>query len=949
MLIGFGKSTTRRAGVTLLVAVFAAAALASDPDSGWAKQAETIVSNYYQDAQTRYDKGDYEGAVIQLKNALQQNSANLSARILIGRAYLQLGDPFSAEKELRHARVEGADEELLIVPLASAMFALKRYREVLDELSVNNRSEEVEAGLRVVRGQCFLALGELTKAESEFRQSEELRPDAAMPTIGLARVSSRRGNMLAAKKRIERALEKDPENFFAWFINGTLARRLGDIRAALYSFDKSLALNADHAPARLSRARLLVETGRIDEAAEDLKILKEILPDNPFTAYIEAFVSRHRGDKEGYLYALDKSNSLLRGMDRDELLGEPSQLLLAGVVNYALGNYNDAHNYLREHIARDQFNAGSRALLGRILLRRGAVNDALTMLRTAVDLAPSDPELQRLVGLALMRLGQHYLASEAFEKAIELAPGKAKLRTNLALNLLHRGKSEEAVETLEEALASADDIVEPAMMLGLINLRNGKYDEALNALNMVVARDPDNPLVYNLLSSVYWGKGERETARRNLERAIQLDPDYVSAHRNLARMDLREGNVAAAKERFRSMVTMPGAGVGPLIDLANIEEDAGNLREAVSLLTKAQNEAPDKADAQIKLVSLLARMGDGDAAVRAARKLDNKVADDPAVLEVLGKTELAFGKVEDAANAFRRLAKIVPDDPKRQLHVARLQVSAEDLTGAHVTLKRALVSHENDFPLLEALVGLEARLELYEDALLRTEQVIKRFPKKAVGFRIRGDVLVRMRKFDDAALLYAEAIERNPSGPLFVRQYMARRAAGIQRPSLKALEDWVAAHPEDYPTRRTLATGYLDAGERAKATALNEKLASEQPRDPVVLNNLAWLYFEDGDPRALEFAEKAYRLAPKQAQTLDTLGWILVQSGDVARGLELLRDAFVRDSREPTLRYHLAFALSRQGHAKEAKKHLKALLSAENVTAEIETKSRALLATLKDG
>jgi putative PEP-CTERM system TPR-repeat lipoprotein len=492
-------------------------------------------------------------------------------------------------------------------------------------------------------------------------------------------------------------------------------------------------------------------------------------------------------------------------------------------------------------------------------------------------------------------------------------------------------------------------MVAPGMMLALIMLRNGKYDEALGALQKVMARDPKNPLVYNLIASAQWGKGDRETARRNLERAIQLEPNLYSAQRNLARLDLQEGKTAAAKERFRSLVGRPGIGVGPLVDLAEIEEKEGNLREAVSLLTKAQNEAPDNVSAQLRLISLLGRMGDGDAAIRAARKLDNKVADNPRVLEALGRTELAFGKVDDAANAFRRLAKAAPDNPDSYLNVARLQTSAKDLSGAHATLKRAMVSHENHFGLLEALIDLEAALELYDDALLRTDQLIKRYPKRAIGYRLRGDVLIKMRKFDDAALLFAEAIEREPSGPLLVRQYMARRAAGIARPSLQALEDWTAAHPKDYVTRRMLATGYMDAGQREKALALNEKLVSEQPRDPVVLNNLAWLYFEDGDPRALETAEKAYSLAPKAAQTLDTLGWILVNSGDSGRGLQLLRDAFVRDSRDPTLRYHLAVALSRQGQDKEAKKHLEALLAAGNADAEITTKSRALLASLQGG
>ena len=48
-------------------------------------------------------KGDHKGAIIQLRNALQQNPADGEVRLLLGRASLQTGDPVSAQRELRKA------------------------------------------------------------------------------------------------------------------------------------------------------------------------------------------------------------------------------------------------------------------------------------------------------------------------------------------------------------------------------------------------------------------------------------------------------------------------------------------------------------------------------------------------------------------------------------------------------------------------------------------------------------------------------------------------------------------------------------------------------------------------------------------------------------------------------------------------------------------------------
>ena len=83
---------------------------------------------YYQDAKKYLKKGDANAAVIQLKNALQKDRNNISARKLLGEIYLRAGNGPAAEKELRAARSRGATdiETQIMIARAYSMQASSR-------------------------------------------------------------------------------------------------------------------------------------------------------------------------------------------------------------------------------------------------------------------------------------------------------------------------------------------------------------------------------------------------------------------------------------------------------------------------------------------------------------------------------------------------------------------------------------------------------------------------------------------------------------------------------------------------------------------------------------------------------------------------------------------------------------------------------------------------------
>jgi len=119
-------------------------------------------------------------------------------------------------------------------------------------------------------------------------------------------------------------------------------------------------------------------------------------------------------------------------------------------------------------------------------------------------------------------------------------------------------------------------------------------------------------------------------------------------------------------------------------------------------------------------------------------------------------------------------------------------------------------------------------------------------------------------------------------------------------------------------------------------------ILKQNPQSAPALNNLAWLYYQEKNPLALEYAEKAHQLAPNDPIILDTLGWILVEQGNTTRGLPLLQKAVSSAPGASDIRYHFASALAKSGDKNRARKELEQLLASRKNFQNI-NEARALL------
>lgn len=903
----------------LVCGLLAVAAVAVAPPAAVAASAQS--DNHFANADGLIRAGDIPGAVIELEKAIDADPGNLEAWLALGKSRIWLGAPRQAEATLNEARERGLAEARMIVPLAQALLMQAKFDEVLGDIRSGQRGAKVEGEILLIRGQAQMNLGLIDDAETSLRRAIGLRPDDPRPKIVLAQLLISKGALSAAERLAEAALLLAPQASEVWVLKGELRRLADDLDGAVDYFSRALDIDPSDMAARLDRAASLIDLDRDAEAASDLEAILRFAPDHPPTLYLTALLAAKRKEYKAAEAALGAGGRQLR----DHL---PSIFLRASIF-YAQDRLDEAAAELTRYLRAIPGHIVARKMLGSTYIRNQQADAAIETLTPLAVAMSNDPQTLALLGSAYMLDGQFSKSTTFFERAAAAAPDAGAIRAQLGLSRLATGQSSRAVGDLESAVALSPTKSHAGILLTLVHLRNQDFDAALEAAGELVRRLPDNPLALNLKGTAERGRGDLAAARRDFERAIALDADYLPARISIARLAAVEGDAIGAEEGFQSVLQRQSDHVEAMTGLARLAIDEGRVGDAVVWLQKARDADRRAVAPRLELINLYLGLRDGAQALEVARELRQAVGETPESLDALARARIGVGDAAGAIGTYRRLVALTPKSAEVLHRLAAAQTADKDDAGARRSLHQAIDVNPAYVPARVASIELELRTG-HRDTALAYARALSAEPVTAgLGAMLVGDVLMDGERYAEAAEAYARASAAAPSARIAVRLFNARNALGDSRGALAPLERWVGANSGDDATRFLLATALVDAGRFAPAIVHHETLLAGDPGNALVLTGLAVAYHEIGDRRALDYAERAYGIAPQLVWIADTLGWILVREGEAERGAGVLREASAKVPGEPRIHYRLAVALNALGRSDEARRELETALGAD--------------------
>ena len=895
-------------------------------------QGNAKAAKFYEDALVRYDKKDVQGAIIQLKNALQIDPNLLPVQMLLGKALMQNGEVTAAEVAYTEALRLGVNRAEVVVPLGKSVLAQGKPRVLLEHTNLRTAGlpPGVQLEMLLLRASAYADLGENRNA---LRAIDDARAiDSRSPDVWLAEVPVR----IRARQFSEASAAADkalallpPSSDRWWYQKGSIQQSQGDLNAALASYNKVLQADPTHIESRISRASLNVDLGRLEDAAKDLAELQTSAPTDPRSAYLRALLADRNGDKAASNAALKEVTDLLDPVPMDFIRYQPQVLMLNGLAHFGVGEPGKARQYL-EAFQKIQGATPVSKLLARIYLGERNPAVAATLLESYLRSYPGDGQAITLLASAHMALGRPGKSAALLQQALKTQDDPS-FRSALGLSLVGSGQGASGLAELEAAYKKDPRQSQAAVALVQLYLRSGQSRKAIPVAERLVKAEPAKAAYHNLHGMALGQSGNVVAARTSFEKAVQLDARLGSATVNIARLEIAARSYDLAATRLNNLLKSDVKNSEAMFELAIIADLKGQQAEAQRWLEKARDVAPPKELRwSLALVDFHLRSGRPGPALEVAKAAAGRAPDHLPTLMTYSRALLANGDTIGAKNTLSGATRFAEYDPAQQVEIARLQMVANNPAGAAYSLEKALSGRPDYMPAQALMAEVELKQGEIAKAENRARLIVTRFPKRSIGYNLQGDIALAKGQPAAAIEGYRRAHQAEPSSRSMLRLFYAMTSQDSAKAAHQLAEQWLKANPKDLPVRKAVADDYAYNGNLASARMAYEAVLKLDPDDASVLNNLANVQLRLKDPLAVKTAELAVAKSPGNGPMIDTLGWALHQQGQSDRALQLLRDARLRQPGNPEIRYHLAVVLAQTGRKSEAKEELEAALKTGN-------------------
>lgn len=465
-----------------------------------------------------------------------------------------------------------------------------------------------------------------------------------------------------------------------------------------------------------------------------------------------------------------------------------------------------------------------------------------------------------------------------YQKAIESDQENLIYRRQLIDIYKSTGQKEAESKALIEFAYYTPGVKELYLRRGLELLIEGSYQEAIKLSDKLQGIYKRFPGGYYIKAAAQVNLGKKDDALNNIEAYLKSGFGFPRIHHDAGMCYLALGEIDRADEQFKMVIAIDPKSGRSFVPMTIIEQIRGNYDRALQglQLTLTQGEPPSL----IHYLRANIFMAKGD-----QKEYQNEMKE--------GKEMVPSLKLEDAS--FFPAVK----ETKR---------FAEDRN-------------------LMAIFFLN---NWYDKTIQKSDAIIKLYGKDLFAWYYKGFSKMAQKKNQEAINCFNQIVNIAPD---LLSAHLALGQAYIQinddQKALKTFNKVIEINPSYSPAYLALGDIYFQRKEGEKAVQSYRKAIELNPKSPDAYQRITLILADQpkGYDEALKMAQKAVELAPKNPFSLDALGWVSVQRGDIKGGLEKLREASGLLPQDPIILYHLGVGYYKNNNPNEAKNALQAALN----------------------
>lgn len=873
-------------------------------------------SDDLQEGKTYFNKGDFAAAVIALKNAVSTDPKSIEARVMLGEALERAGDLAGSEQQFRRAVELGGNANELVPRITQGLLDRGQMALLVKDFGGTELPDpEADSELRGILAMANLALGRKGQVTVELLKARFQTPAVRLARAQIALQGNRHQDALV---EIEASLQQGKVPWWFWRAASRIYADGGDAGKALSAIKTSHELAPWHPGVLGEHAEQLIKANKIAEAMPLRQQLKKMAPTYYRTYLLDAlFYAREGKNDEAHVAATRVLNAV-----PDHI---PAQLL-AATVELNRGELSSVHERLKKVLARNPASLEALHLQIALELRRGNNREATQALSLALKHAPNDPGFLTMAANLAWVTGDRLGAIKKLGKALELSPKQPRLYLRMTEMKHALGKREEALEAIGRAIELAPDDARFREEVYQLLIRLRMHDKARSWVDAEMARRPKDaaPIFWNAI--LLGSEGKRQEALELTRRALDIQADYRPALSALARGASTPDGMKEYQARLQKAIDTGTKDPHVFIEQARVLAMSGGSHEKVgTLLERGVSAAPAAVELREVTVRHWLAWGRKDKTEVLIANGEAALPDNIEMLALSAWASEAMGNHETSLSKYKDLSVRFPTSIRWGQQYA-LSLARNGKRVEAISFMQRLISRRGD-DLASQRILVELLLEdgKTQDALVTAKALQQRPEMKVEGLLLEGDVHAKAGEKNLALKAFAEAEKMGAGDKVLARQIGLLDKTDAIAAANAELNNRLAARPGNVPLLFVAARRYLAQGNRAEASKQIEEIVRLQPKNAIALNELAWIYAQSGDKRALGLAQRAAELLPSNPAVLDTLALTYAKEGKAGQAAYILRGALMIDPLASAPRLHLAELLLAAGKKDEARGLLKYL------------------------